>query len=300
MTNKLRNLPPLNYLQSFEAAARHLSFTEAAAELNCTQSAISQRVRSLEKFFSRPLFHRRSNGLVLSEVGAAYLPGVSEALDLAAAATQGLYGKRQAKSITLSMPLSFATLWLSRYLTEFQAAEPDIEIKVNSTIWTDPNVDLADLSIRLCDTATLEPGGVSLGRERAVLVCQPSLAAQLGCDPTAAAINGIPHIHVLGKQRLWARWSEIYGVTLAPRAAPIWADNAVTALEMSAQGLGLAVSFSTYCAPYLQDGRLVAPFGQSAPMTLTHTLFSDIRLVVPSPVKRFQVWLTSACERTMT
>ena len=59
----MRRLPHLTYLEAFEAAARHLSFTRAAEELNCTQAAISQRVRALEQFFSRPLFHRRSNGL---------------------------------------------------------------------------------------------------------------------------------------------------------------------------------------------------------------------------------------------
>lgn len=299
MTGRSRNLPPLNHLQAFEAAARHLSFTEAAAELNCTQSAISQRVRSLEKFFSRPLFHRRSNGLVLTEVGAAYLPGVTDALDMAAAATQGLYGKRLANTVTLSAPLSFTTLWLSRHLGEFQAANPATEIRVNSTIWTDPNVDLADLSIEVRDPATLEPGGQPLGPERLVLACQPELARRLGPDIHADALNAFTHIHILGKHQFWDRWSAMHGIARAPAGAPIRVDNAMTALEMAAQGLGLVVSFSTYCAPYLESGRLVAPFGQSAPIALSHVLLEDTRRTPAPPVQRFRAWLTEACRRTM-
>lgn len=78
----MRELPHLVCLQAFEAAARHLSFTRAAAELNCTQAAISQRVRALEQYFGRPLFHRHANGLDLSSAGKAYLPSVTQALDM--------------------------------------------------------------------------------------------------------------------------------------------------------------------------------------------------------------------------
>jgi len=95
----MRNLPHLIYLEAFEAAARHLSFTRAAEELNCTQGAISQRVRALEQFFTRLLFHRRSNGLELTEVGTAYLPGIAETLDRAEAATEGLLGSIKAEPL---------------------------------------------------------------------------------------------------------------------------------------------------------------------------------------------------------
>ena len=69
----MRQLPPLNSLQAFEAAARHLNFTEAAKELNCTQAAISQRVKSLEGYLARQLFIRKPNGLQLSEAGESSL-----------------------------------------------------------------------------------------------------------------------------------------------------------------------------------------------------------------------------------
>lgn len=76
----MMNLPHLTFLRSFEAAARHLSFTAAAEELNCTQSAVSNHVRSLEEFLQRPLFVRHPRSLSLTDVGEAYLPSVRHAL----------------------------------------------------------------------------------------------------------------------------------------------------------------------------------------------------------------------------
>ena len=76
----MMNLPHLTFLRSYEAAARHLSFTTAAEELNCTQSAVSNHVRSLEEFIGRPLFVRHPRSLSLTDVGEAYLPSVRRAL----------------------------------------------------------------------------------------------------------------------------------------------------------------------------------------------------------------------------
>lgn len=82
----MRELPHLVYLQAFEAAARHLIFTRATAELNCTQAAIGQRVRGLKQYSGRPLFQRLPSGIELSSAGKAYLPGITQALDMAASA----------------------------------------------------------------------------------------------------------------------------------------------------------------------------------------------------------------------
>ena len=138
----MRQLPPLSGLQAFEAAARHLSFTDAARELNCTQAAISQRVRALEAYLSRRLFVRKSNGLLLSEAGEAYLPGVAEAFNAAAAATEGLRRRRAPRAVTISAPVSFLTLWLSPRLAMLPSQLADVELRLNSSIWTDPNAEL--------------------------------------------------------------------------------------------------------------------------------------------------------------
>lgn len=257
----MRSLPHLSYLEAFESAARHLSFTRAADELNCTQAAISQRVRALEQFFSRPLFHRRSNGLELTEVGIAYLPGITDALDRAELATEGLMGARATTSVTVSAPVSFVALWLVSNVKRFSENHPQIELRLNSTIWTDPNVELADLSVLALDTDRPLPGAVQLGQERLMLLCDPNTAAQAGERPNPEWVNAARLIYVQGKTQLLDRWARSYDIVLDPKLASIKADNAAAALEIAAHAGGITAAMSTYAAPYLASGRLVAPFG---------------------------------------
>lgn len=106
-------------------------------ELNCTQAAISQRVRRLE----------------LSSVGKAFLPGIMQALDIAEAATRGLTGRRLHQALTVSAPISFLNLWLGPRLPGFLAQHRGIALQLNNSIWTDPNSELADLSFGVMDPA---------------------------------------------------------------------------------------------------------------------------------------------------
>ena len=79
MASSARPLPPLDLLRGFEAAARHLSFTRAAAELFLTQSAVSRQIQALESFVGVPLFERRHKALVLTDAGQAYYRAVTAA-----------------------------------------------------------------------------------------------------------------------------------------------------------------------------------------------------------------------------
>ena len=81
-------LPPLNGLRSFEAAARHLSFTHAADELGVTPGAVSQQVKSLEATLGVALFRRLPRSLVLTDAGEAYLPAINSAFKIISTATE--------------------------------------------------------------------------------------------------------------------------------------------------------------------------------------------------------------------
>ena len=105
-----RRLPPLNALRAFEAAARHLSFTRAAEELNVTQAAISHQVKTLEERLGVMLFRRLNRRLLLTDAGQAYLPPVREAFDGIAAATGRLTARDSAGALTVSVIPSFAAL----------------------------------------------------------------------------------------------------------------------------------------------------------------------------------------------
>ena len=289
----MRHLPHLSYLQAFEAAARHLSFTRAAEELSCTQAAISQRVRALEHFFARPLFHRRSNGLELTEVGTAYLPGITDALDRAEVATQGLLGSRATSSVTVSAPVSFVMLWLSGNIGRFCAAHPHVELRLNSTIWTDPNVDLADLSILVLDRSQSVPGAQHLGQERLMLLCDPVTARKAGARPDGQWVNSNRLVYVQGKMDFLDRWAKAEGIAIASEQPVIKADNVATALEIAASVGGITATMSTYAARYLASGRLVAPFGAGDVLPVALHVVPNQQRRLSRSASQFVRWISS-------
>lgn len=268
----MRVLPNLIYLQAFEAAARHMSFTDAARELGCTQAAISQRVRGLEEQLKRKLFERRSNGLVLTETGEAYLPGISEALNLAAGATESLQGRAAHREVTLSAPTSFLSHWLMPRLGALQAAVPDMALRLNSSIWTDPNVELADIAVEVREDNEAEPHLPRLVENRLTLVAAPALAARMGQNAPGAALQGLVHFDVQGRYGLWSRWADGMGTVLDRQATLVKVDTASAALEAVRLGLGVAVVHASYCQNLLREGLLCAPFGAGVRSSLRHCL----------------------------
>ena len=127
-----RRPPPLNALRAFEAAARHLSFTRAADELNVTQAAVSHQVKALEERLGIALFRRVNRSLRLTEAGEQYLPDVRAAFDRLADATERL-GDPTAKGIlTVSVLASLASTWLVPRLARLRTCCPDRAYPVNS------------------------------------------------------------------------------------------------------------------------------------------------------------------------
>lgn len=287
----VRTLPPLSYLQAFEASARHRSFTEAAKELGCTQAAISQRVRGLETYLSRKLFIRRSNGLELTELSYAYLPGIAEALDIAAAATESLHGRGIRRKVTISAPFSFNTLWLMPRLQGFLEENETIELRVNSAIWTDPNIELADIAVEVRDAEETDAKMPRMADEGLMLVCAPDMAKTFEGVPLQSTLDGMRRLHVQGKYPLWERWAACKGISLDEKTSPVQFDTSFAALEAASTGLGVTVSYSSYCAPYIEGERLVPVGGNGEPTRLGHTLIRAPSRPPWHPAHRLYSWL---------
>ncbi|RJE84107.1 LysR family transcriptional regulator [Paracoccus onubensis] len=285
----MRELPHLVYLQAFEAAARHLSFTRAAEELNCTQAAISQRVRALEQYFGRPLFRRQPSGLELSSVGKAYLPGITQALDMAEAATCGLTGRRERQGITISGPISFLNLWLAPRLPEFLAGNPGIAVQLNSSIWTDPNIDLADVSFAFEKRDLIPSEAIVLSHERLVLVGAGQHAERLG---TKASLEDIPQIEIQGKYSLWDMWSDGMGVPRRSGLPVLRVDTAISALDLAAVGAGLTVLYATYAEGYLSSGRIIAPLGPGIAVPHVLSMSRHAKRKETEAVRIFTNWVS--------
>ena len=142
-------LPSLNGLRAFETVARHMSFTKAAEELNVTQTAVSHQIRRLEAELGGPLFLRLNEGLVLSEDGHAYLPGVRAAFHELRHSTEQLLASRDKSVLTISTLVSFASKWLLPRLPSFQQACPAIDVRISaSTELVDFRKGAIDAAIR--------------------------------------------------------------------------------------------------------------------------------------------------------
>lgn len=258
-----RQLPPLTWLRAFEAAARHQSFTLAADELGLTQAAVSKQVRLLEQHLAEALFERRARSLVLTRVGADYLPKVHEALDRLAAATAEVFGLRRAGALTIRAPAGFAVNWIAPRLPDFMAAHPGVDLRLVSSIWNEEGV-AQPLHFDIRYGLGAWPGFVAwrLTNEAATPVCAPDLAARLS-DPRD--LLGQRLLHVMGYEEGWATWLAAAGVEGRGQHAAHF-DTSLMALAVAAAGGGVALARRSMRGPDLESGRLVAPFDLDVPM----------------------------------
>ena len=137
-------LPSLNGLRAFEAAARHLSFTLAAAELNVTQTAISHQIRRLEQELGIRLFVRQNRALALTPEAREYLPGIRAAFNDLRLATDRLQRRDSDHVLTVSTLASLAAKWLLPRLSAFQEAHPGIDVRITTS------TSLVDFQQRRC------------------------------------------------------------------------------------------------------------------------------------------------------
>ena len=259
----MQHLPPLSWLRAFEAAARHLSFTQAAEELLLTQAAISKQVKLLEHHLHEALFERRPRSLVLTKVGAAYLPKVQDAFDRLTAGTQEVFGNRRTQVLTLRAPIGFAVNWIASRLPRFLEAHPKGPLRIVSSIWTEEDAQY-DLDIRYGTGHWTGFRSDQLSWEVMEPLCLPAIAARLK-SPDDLAHERL--LHVLGYKEGWGTWLAAAGASKVNAGSGAHFDTSLMAFEVAANGGGVALGRSSMAARELASGRLVRPFGLAVPVT---------------------------------
>lgn len=143
-----RQLPPLNALKAFEAAARHLSFTKAAEELFVTQAAISHQIKTLEEYLGLKLFRRRNRSLSLTEDGQGYYQEIRSIFSAICDATERLMARNAKGTLTITMPPGFAIQWLVPRLMQFSQLHPEIDVRIKAVDQDEGTlIDDVDLAI---------------------------------------------------------------------------------------------------------------------------------------------------------
>jgi LysR family glycine cleavage system transcriptional activator len=286
-----RRLPPLNALRAFEAAARHLSFTRAAAELHVTQTAISHQIKALEERLGVRLFRRLPRGLLLTEAAQRLLPPVRDAFDQIAAATERLAAGGAGTTLTVSVLPSFAAKWLVPRLGRFRAAHPNLDLRISaSSELVDFARDDVDVGIRM--GSGVYPGlrVERLFGEALVPVCSPLLRE--GPHPLLRP-EDLEH-HVLlhdDDYAAWELWLRLAGVSGVPaRRGPVFTDSGMV-VQAAAEGQGVALARRVLAAGDLAAGRLIQPFDVSIPHDLAYYLVCPEATAEQAKIVAFRSWL---------
>lgn len=289
-----RKLPSLTGLQAFEAVARNGSFTRAAEELNVTQTAVSHRIARLEAELGLRLFLRRKGGLVLTEPAEGYLAAVSGAFGALYDSTDRLLRRDEQGVLTVSTLTSFAAKWLVPRLAGFQAAHPDIDVRI---LTSSTNVDFGqedvDLAIRYGDGRWPGLRADLLLEEALMPVCSPRFLA--GPDPLKAPedLAGRPTVHITSYGDDWARWLAAAGLDGLKLGRPLKFDLAFAAIEAVIDGAGIGMGRTSLVDYDLANGRLAAPFGPRLRRRAFYVVVPEQRAEQPK-VKRFRDWLLSS------
>lgn len=270
MSEPKDRLPPLTALKAFEAAARHMSFTKAAEELDVTPGAISQQIRIMEEYTNVPLFRRTGRQVLLTDAAQAALPLVREGFEKLSEAGRIMRAPARKGKVMISCAPSFAAKWLAPKLDGFHQQHPDIEA------WVSADMTLTDFTTTDTDLAIRYGRGIYDGlksekllEETVLPVCSPRLMD--GPDPIRKPEDLVRHtlLHDESSERDascpdWSSWLRGRGVhsidsTRGPRF-----NQSMLVIEAAATGRGVALAKKAIAGSDLASGRLVAPFADGS------------------------------------
>ncbi|MGM4924176.1 transcriptional regulator GcvA [Tardiphaga sp. 804_B3_N1_9] len=289
-------LPSLNGLRAFEAAARHLSFTNAASELNVTQTAISHQIKRLEEELGLKLFIRQNRALALTPQGHDYLPGVRAAFNDLRLATDRLKRRDNDHVLTVSTLASMASKWLLPRISAFQKAHPDIDVRITtSTSMVDFKSGDVDAAIRYGRGQWLGLRADWLTADDLFPVCSPALRTGKKALLKPQDLADYTLLHSSGGyDDDWRLWLTAAGLPADISKQPgLTFDMIFMTLQAAIDGLGVAIGRTTYVEGDLAKGRLVVPFDMRMPADAGFYLVSPEASSDSRKLKAFRDWLLS-------
>jgi LysR family transcriptional regulator, glycine cleavage system transcriptional activator len=291
-------LPSLNGLRAFEAAARHLSFTQAASELNVTQTAISHQIRRLEDELGIRLFIRKNRALSLTPQAREYLPGIRAAFNDLRLATDRLLRKGDDNVLTISTLASLAAKWLLPRLSAFQEAHPEIDVRITTS------TGLVEFKNGDVDAAIRYGRGHWPGLRAAWLmademfpVCSPALLT--GKRPLRSPEDLRDHVllHNTNNGDDWRLWLTAAGLPPDISKQPgITFDLILMTVQAAIDGMGVAMGRTTYVKDDIAKSRLVVPFEITLPADAGFYLVSPEGALDSPKLRAFRQWLIASAQ----
>ncbi len=302
-------LPPLNALRVFEAAARHLSFKEAATELHITQAAVSHQIKSLEEYLGVQLFRRSARGVQLTDAARACLPKLREGFDALAAAVEMIRERGDEAELVITAPPVFTARWLMPRLADFSRREPKIELRVfgsskmvdggalgvsNLVGGLDLRTESSEVQIHLGAGHYAGHRADRLFDVAITAVASPELEPPLK-RPADLARHTLLHddaLEIVADGNAWRKWLEAAGVAerVDAERGPRFSTNMLS-LEAASQKLGVALALRPLVNADIASGRLCAPFNVEVTPGSAYYLVCPEVIADRPAVAAFRKWL---------
>ncbi len=295
----LRHIPGLQSLKAFDASARHLNFTRAAAELNVTPAAVSHQIKELEEAIGVPLFQRTSRHMQLTRQGQVLKPAIADALEGITRALQKLRQVENPTQVRVTVSPSLAAKWLVPRLDRFLESVPgaDVRIDVSSEPLDFDREDI-DVAIRFGDGNY--PGLVveKLFHDTLFPVCSPELlkGAKKLREPKDLLQFTLIHLDWEAQGAVWPNWRMwmlAAGVKDFNDTRGLHFSQTSLALQAAIDGNGVALGDSTRVGDDLASGRLVKPFELSlrSPAQFAYHLITRRDTAERPMTKAFRNWI---------
>lgn len=263
----MHKIPPLNALRAFEAAARHLSLTKAAAELNVTPGAVSHQLRGLEAMLRIRLFERGVRKISLTPAGRMLYPGLQRGFSQISEAVTDLRQSGNQQVLVVSTSPGLTSKWLVPRLYRFANAHPDIDVRISSSL-QNANFTTDGVNVAVRNMPIAAKSDASLVIERLaeitlVPVCSPRLVKP-GSRPAPHALAKLPLIHddTLAARVTVPTWADWFAAAKAGKVdlrRGLHFDSPDHALNAAAEGAGILLAADLLSYDDLRTGRLVVP-----------------------------------------
>jgi LysR family glycine cleavage system transcriptional activator len=299
MQKPIDRLPPLDLLAAFEAAARLLSFTHAAAERFVTQSAMSRQIRALEDDLGVALFQRRHRALALTAEGARLFAVCTTVLAQLRGTVREFRAPSQREVLALTTTPGLASFWLIPRLPEFTRSHPGIDVRLDASFEVRQlAADGFDLAIRYGRAAGL-PGEPLFG-ETALPVCSARLLRRLPLNqPADLARHTLLQLNpsVTGGVPLeWDPWLQAVGLPGLQPAAVLSFSGYNEVVAAAVAGQGIALGRRPIVDELLRKRQLVAPLRDQMSTQRAYALVVDPAARMRPAVRALEAWLLAKAQ----
>lgn len=259
-----QDLPPLNALRAFEAAARLYSISQAADELHVTHGAVSRQVRLLEEHLGVALFSKEGRGLKLTDAGVRLRDVSAELFGRLRSTCAELQQGQADAPFVLACPGSLLARWFIPRLDRLNRELPELRLQLSASEGElDPRRSGVDATLWFAEPPWPADMQVfELAAERIGPVLSPRYAhfAALHQAPAAALLNE-PLLHTSSRPQAWPSWAGSNALDASTLKLGQGFEHLYYLLEAAAAGLGVAIAPQQLVADDLAGGRLVAPWG---------------------------------------